>query len=155
MKRISSKSLFISKRIFPVVWFGFLGFFVFEAIRKGAGTKEPLFLLVPCVMAVFGFLLMKKMVWDLVDEVYDDGDSLLVKSGSIEDRIALSNVMNVSASMFMNPPRISLRLVTPGKFGSEVSFSPVRAFSLNPFAKNEIAEDLIARVDQARARRAR
>jgi hypothetical protein len=31
----------------------------------------------------------------------------------------------------------------------------VDSFSPNPFAKTEIAEDLIVRVDQARARRAR
>jgi hypothetical protein len=147
--------LFITKTIFPVIWFGFLGFFVFDAVMNGAATKDPLFLIVPCVMAVFGFVMMKKMVWDLVDEVYDDGDSLFIKNRGVEERLPLSNVMNVSASIFMNPPRISLRLVTPGKFGSVVSFSPVTPFSLNPFAKNAVAEDLMVRVDQARLQRSR
>ena len=45
---------------------------------------------------------------------------------------------------------MTLRLVTPGKFGKEVSFSPVRPLSLNPFTKNAIAESLIERVDKAR-----
>jgi hypothetical protein len=62
--------------------------------------------------------------------------------------------MNVSASTNMNPPRITLRLVQPGKFGSELAFSPTMSFTLNPFAKSGVAEDLIVRVDKARSRRA-
>jgi hypothetical protein len=105
-------------------------------------------------MAVFGHFLMKKLVWDLVDEVYDCGDFLLVKNRDDEERIALSNIMNVNASTYINPPRITLRLVNPSKFGSEVAFSPITGFKLNPFAKNAVAEDLIVRVYQARSKRA-
>jgi hypothetical protein len=71
----------------------------------------------------------------------------------VEEDIPLSNVMNVSVSMYTNPSRITLRLVTPGKFGTELSFSPIRRFWLNPFAKNPLGEELIVRVDQARSRR--
>ena len=60
--------------------------------------------------------------------------------------------MNVSSTTFSNPPRITLRLVKQGKFGKEIAFQPA-GFSLNPFAKNPIAEDLIVRVDDARTRR--
>lgn len=155
MKKISSGSYtFFSKKVFPVLWFGFLVFFVISTVATGAVEKDFMFLVVPVLMAVFGFFLMKKLVWDLVDEVYDGGDFLLVKSGGKEDRVALSNIMNVSASRYTNPPRITLRLVVPGKFGKEIAFAPVSAFTLNPFAKNEVEEDLIVRVDQARSRRA-
>jgi hypothetical protein len=155
MTRISSKYLFISKKVFPAIWFGSLALFLVPALSSGMYRKEPIVLIVPLVMAVFGFFLMKKLVWDLADEVYDCGDSLLVKNRDVEEDIPLSNVMNVSVSMYMNPSRITLRLVTPGKFGSDVSFSPIRTFSLNPFAKNQVAEDLIVRVDQARSKRTR
>jgi hypothetical protein len=155
MKRISSKSLFITKKLFPIMWFSALAFFAVTAVMSGVVEKNPLFLLVPCLMAVFGYVLMKKLVWDLVDEVYDEGDSLLIKNRGIEERLPLWNIMNVSASTLVNPPRISLRLVTPGRFGPEISFSPAKPFSLNPFAKNAIADDLIVRVDQARANRMR
>lgn len=154
MTKISSKHVFFYKKVFPVIWFGFLAVFVGVAIIAGAFAKAPLFLLGPGVMAVFGFVLMKKLVWDLVDEVYDCGDFLLVKNRGEEDRVPLSNVMNVSASINMNPPRVTLRLVKPGKFGSEISFSPVRTFTLNPFKKNPMVEDLIVRVDKARSKRA-
>lgn len=154
MKKISSKYLFITKKIFPLFWFGFLAFFVFQALMQGTYEKDPMFLVVPCIMAVVGFFLMKKIVWDLVDEVYDCGDSLLIKNRGVEERVPLANIMNVSASINMNPPRITLRLVKPGRLGAEISFSPAASFTLNPFAKNPVAEDLIVRVDKARANRA-
>lgn len=153
MKKISSKSTFLSKKLFPLFWFGFLAIFMFQAVMDGTVQQDPMFLVMPCVMAVFGVVLMKKLVWDLADEVYDCGDSLLVKNGGKEERVPLSNIMNVSASTYSNPPRVSLRLVKAGKFGNEISFSPAASFTLNPFAKNKVTEDLIIRVDRARSRR--
>ncbi|MBU6399011.1 MAG: hypothetical protein KGS61_01710 [Verrucomicrobia bacterium] len=34
MRRISSRLTFISKRVFPVFWFGFLAFFNIETLRQ-------------------------------------------------------------------------------------------------------------------------
>ena len=155
MTRISSKTTFFYKRVFPVLWFGFLAVFVAIALASGAALKSPVFLAGPCLMAVLGFFLVKKLLGSLADEVYDCGDSLLIRSRGVEERVALSNIMNVSASTNMNPPRITLRLVTPGKFGPEVTFSPVARFTLNPFARNPVADDLMVRVDQARSTRTR
>jgi hypothetical protein len=67
--------------------------------------------------------------------------------------LPFSNIMNVSMSTSLNPPRLSLRLVRPRQLGPEIVFSPVRPFSLNPFARNPIAEDLMVRVDRARSKR--
>jgi len=148
--RISSRWTFISKRVFPTFWFGFLAVFVFVGLSTGTVAKDMTFLIVPIVMAVFGFFLMRKLVWDLVDEVYDCGHALLVRNRDEEELVPLSNIMNVSVWTYVNPPRITLRLITPSKFGSEIAFSPVTGFRLNPFAKNQVAEDLIQRVYQAR-----
>ena len=153
MKKISSGSLFITKKVFPLLWFGILAFVALVGIVSKAYYNTPVILVVPCIMAVFGYFLMKKLVWDLVDEVYDYGSYLLVKNNGQEERISLSNIMNVSATTMINPPRITLRLVTPCRFGSEIAFSPARPFTLNPFAKNAVAEDLIARVYLARPSR--
>jgi hypothetical protein len=147
--RISSSWTFFSKRVFPAVWFGFLAFFAFVGIATGAAAKNVTLLVLPLGMAIFGFFMMKRLVWDLADEVYDCGHALLVKNHGEEELVSLSNIMNVSVSTYVNPPRISLRLITPGKFGSEIAFSPVTGFRLNPFAKNPVAEDLIQRVYQA------
>jgi hypothetical protein len=153
MNKISAK-IFFTKTIFPLFWFGFLAFFLVVSIKGGAYKQSLMFLLMPCFMAFFGYFLMKKLVWDLVDEVYDCGDFLMIKNRGMEDKIQLSNIMNLSASTNMNPPRITLRLTSPSKFGKEIAFSPTRPFSLNPFAKNPLVEDLMVRVDQARSKRA-
>ncbi len=155
MTRISSKYLFLTKKGFPLLWFGFLAFFIAESVAYKAYEEDVVFIVMPILMTVVGFLVMKKMVWDLVDEVHDGGDFLVVRNRGVEDRVFLSNIMNVNASMYMNPKRITLRLAKPGKFGNEISFSPASSFSFNPFAKNRVAEDLIVRVDAARAKRAR
>ena len=154
MTKISSSLTWFNKRVFPLLWFGLLVFFVAVTTLVGGGKKDPLFLVIPIVMSVIGFFVMKKFVWDLVDEVYDCGDFLLVRNRGDEATIPLSTIMNVSASTNQNPPRITLRLVEPSTFGNEIAFSPISGFTLNPFAKNRIAEDLIVRVDQARSRRA-
>jgi hypothetical protein len=151
MKQISSRLTWFVKKVFPAFWFGFLLVFlsisVFANVPRDA--RVP-FVIVPCVMAVFGFLLFRKLIWDLADEVFDAGDHLVVRKGGEQDVIRLDNIMNVSATVAVNPPRITLRLVKPGRFGDEVVFSPPRPFSLNPFARNAVAEDLIVRVDAAR-----
>jgi hypothetical protein len=112
-------------------------------------------LFAPVLMLVVLIVVMKKLVWDLADEVLDGGDYLVVKKGRIEERVPLSNIMNVSATTMVNPPRIELRLVEPGRLGERIAFSPVKNASLNPFARNAVAEDLIVRVDRARANRKR
>ncbi len=151
--KISSGQTWFYKRVFPAIWFGFLAVFTVRSALGGTAGLDAMFIVIPVAMAVFGFFLMRKLVWDLLDEVYDCGDSLLVRNRGEEDSISLSIVMNISASTNTNPPRVTLRLETPSKFGSEVAFSPIGQFTLNPFAKNKIAEDLMVRVDQARSRR--
>jgi hypothetical protein len=154
MTQISSRMTGFYKWVFPVFWLGGLVAFIVPVVLRGGAVKDPFFLLVPCVMAVFGFFIFKRLIWNLADQVQDGGDFLLVNYRGYEERIALSNIMNVNASTNMNPPRITLRLIQPGPFGSEVAFSPRTPFSLNPFAKSAVAEDLILRVHNAQTRRA-
>lgn len=155
MKKISSDSTLFYKKVFPVLWFGVLALFVVMTITGGELRNGGwMFLVAPCFMAAVGFFVMKNLLWDLADEVHDCGDSLVVRKGSDEERIPLSNIINVSESIHARPPRITLRLARPGRFGSEVSFSPPSGISFNPFAANPVAEDLIVRVDKARRERA-
>lgn len=146
MKKISSRATAFHKKFFPLLWFGVLAFAFVVGLQKG--RLELLWM--PVLMAVLGFVIMRKFVWDMVDEVYDGGDYLLIRKGGEEERIPLNNIMNVNASINANPPRVTLRLVKPGKFGSEVTFTPRTKVSFLPFRKNPIVEDLIVRVDRAR-----
>jgi hypothetical protein len=150
VKKISSGQTFFLKKVFPVVFFGIAGCVLLAGVASGAAEKAPPFMLAPAVMLVVGYVVMKNLVWGLVDEVYDCGDSLLVRKAGQEDHIPLANVMNISATTLTNPPRVTLRLREPGLFGNEVTFSPVSGFRMNPFARNPIVDDLIVRVDAAR-----
>jgi len=99
-------------------------------------------------MTIFGYFIMKKLVFDLVDEVWDDGDLLVIKNRGDQERIALSDIKNVSYSMMMNPPRVTLSLRRPTAFGDEITFgTPVRFV---PFSTSPIIKDLIDRIDLAR-----
>lgn len=97
-------------------------------------------------------------VIDLADEVQDCGDWLLVRRGGTDEKVMLTNIMEVKDSGRGDSPRIVLRLLVPGKFGRRIAFMPKQdvGWSFNPFAKTEVGENLIARVEQARdnARRA-
>jgi hypothetical protein len=155
MKTISSKQTFFIKKVFPAIWMGVIVFVVVTAIAAGALSKTPFILVGPVFMLAIGFIVFKKFLWDLADEVRDGGDFLIVRRGSVEERVQLSDIMNVGMSQFTNPPRLSLRLRKPCKFGDEIVFSPPRTSAFNPFARNAIAEDLIQRVDRARREDAR
>jgi hypothetical protein len=150
MKRISSGSTAFRKTLLPILWFGILAVSFGTSLWAGALRSHTLLVLPPLLAAVLGFVLMKKLVWDLVDEVYDCGDFLLVRNGGKEDRVFLASIMNINASTMTNPPRVTLRLSVAGKFGNEIVFSPIKPISLNLFARNSIVEDLIVRVDAAR-----
>ena len=102
MRRISSGWTFFYKRVFPIIWFGFLVVFVGIGVVKGQG---PVLVFVPIAMIGFGYFLMQKLVFDLVDEVWDDGDALVAKNGGQEQRVALSDIKNVNYSPFVNPPQ--------------------------------------------------
>jgi hypothetical protein len=143
------------KRVFPVFWFGSLAFFVIAGfLDRSSDSSPPLpFLFVPLAMAIFGYVLLKKMVFDLADEISDAGDYLLIRFGRVQDQVDLANIINVSYTVMVNPPRVTLTLREPCRFGKEVSFSPpVRWLA---FSKSPVIAELIERIDAARRRAAK
>jgi len=154
MRRISSQSTFFYKRIFPLLWFGFIAFFATIPIWANHRRHHTLpfaFLVPPAVMAVLGYVLFRHLIYDLVDEVWDDGDALIVRNAGTEERIRLDNIINVGFSTMTNPERVTLTLREPGILGKEITFSPPRRFLR--FARSPIVDELIARADQARRRK--
>lgn len=73
MITISSRMTKFHKKVFPTLWFGFLAIVVTATVVSGIAARDAMFLVVPIAMSVFGFVLMRKLVWDLVDEVSDHG----------------------------------------------------------------------------------
>lgn len=155
MKRISSGSILLFKRILPAFWSLFLLFVLGAGLAAGPDRMNPLLIAGPVGMGVILFLVLKHFVWTLADEVHDGGDHLRVRRGSVEERIPLAEILNVSVTTHQHPQRIALRLARAGRLGDEIHFLPDSRFRWNPWARNEIAEDLIVRVDRARAARAK
>jgi hypothetical protein len=93
-------------------------------------------------------------LWHLADEVYDGGDFLVVRRRGEEETVPLSNIVSV---MWINrwksiaPPRITLRLAHPGKFGSEIVFRPKRGID-EKRSTSKVAEYLNARINNSRFR---
>ena len=151
MRRISSKWTFFYKRISPVIFFGFLVVFIGIALLANLRSNSALdnipFLIVAIVMTVV-FFISKKLIFDLVDEVWEDGETLVVRNSGQEQRIALVDIKNVNYSPLISPPRVTLSLRRPTVFGDEVTFcAPVR---MVPLAPSPVINDLIERVDRAR-----
>ncbi len=150
MKRISNPFTRALK-IVPFLVCGFCAFILFLLLKSGGLQKAPMFVLFPGVVAMGAYYAWKSSIRDLMDEVYDCGDYLLVKKGGQEETVLLSNInyVNFSNTRDGAQPRIRLSLDAPGKFGAEVLFVP-RQNLLAP-RTNRVADDLVARVNEARA----
>jgi hypothetical protein len=119
MPLMSSKMTFFYKRISPIIWFGLLAVFFLIGLLK----RDAPFLIVLVLMVIISYQFMKKQVFNLVDEVFDVGDALLVRSGGREERIALADIKNVNYSPYMSPPQVTLSLRRPTLFGDTIMFS--------------------------------
>ena len=140
---MSSKMTFFYKRISPIMWFGLLAVFFVIGLLK----RDVPFLVVLVLMVIISYPFMKKQVFNLVDEVFDVGDALLVRSDGREERIALGDIKNVNYSPYMSPPQVTLSLRRPTVFGDTIVFcAPTR---LIPLSSSPIIEKLIDRVDAA------
>jgi hypothetical protein len=156
MHTISSNTTWVGKKIVPAFLLLVLVMFLLLPILSKDGQRDwsPVsalaLLLAVATTGAFWFVMWKKYVWTLADEVRDGGDHLVVTRGSEEERIELSQVASVSARLTSHSRRITLKLARPSRFGEEIRFAPKVPFSLKRSATREVADDLIARVDRAR-----
>jgi len=54
-------------------------------------------------MAVFGYLMMRWLVFPLADEVFLDEDEVIVRKNGKETRFSVRQIINVDASLMTNP----------------------------------------------------
>lgn len=147
---LSSKMTFYYKRVSPILFFGVVllmfGFGLLPVLRDRQ-VSNVTFQVVLLLLAVFAYKFMKKSVFNLADEVLDAGNVLVVRSGGQEERIALSDIKNVSYSPYMSPPQVTLSVRRHTVFGETIAFlAPV---SMSP-RSSAVIHDLIDRVDAAR-----
>jgi hypothetical protein len=106
-----------------------------------------MFIAMPIIMGVFGFFFFKYFLWDLADEVIDDGDALIISKGKQKHKVRLIEIINVNHQL-SSPERVTLTLRDTGLFEGQVTFIP--PFRFNILSKNKFVVDLIERVDRAR-----
>jgi hypothetical protein len=155
-RRISAGKTWFYKRVFPVIFIGIIVLSFGLAIataRRGSALPLPA-LIVPMLGLGIAWFVMRRLVADLADEVWDEGDRLRVRFGPDEDRIALADIINIGYTSMVNPERVTLTVRNPGRFGKEVTFCPLRAAGLlGPLLRrNPLVTELIERVDAARRR---
>jgi len=110
-KRISSRNTFFQKRVLPYLLFGVIaiGVVVPLLVTRGSSNAPPWpVFAAPLAVAIIIYVVLKKLVFDLADEVWDEGDALRVRFGEEEERIPLAEIINVSYAGVTNPPRITL-----------------------------------------------
>jgi len=154
-KRISSRNTFFQKKVLPLLLLGVLALGVTAPLllTRGSPNAPPWPVLVmPVAVGVIIYAVLRRLVFDLADEVVDEGDALRVRFGEEVERVPLAEIINVSYSGITNPPRITLTLRNAGRFGREITFSPQQGFLSPLFRPNPLVGDLIERVDLARRR---
>ena len=108
------------------------------------------------VVMLIMFILYFKAFTSLADEVKDGGTFLMVRKGSVEDRVQLEDVIGVVISRkywyLRMPPILSLQIRCPGRLGSDIEFVPRRPLAaLVASSDDPVAEDLMQRADRARS----
>lgn len=158
MNRISSRMTYYYKNIMPLMFFGLIAVFIgvsfFMTNKNGEPASPPLaFFVFIVIVGGIIFMVLKKLVFDMADEVTDGGDFLTVRFGREEDQIVLKNIVNISYS-FSRPPRALVTLRQPCKFGKEIAFCPITPVGSDLFRfmrfRNAIIDDLVQRVDAKR-----
>lgn len=153
-KRISAASTGFYKRVLPVFWYGLMFVLLILSWKlKQLDHRIPSWIfLFPLFMAAVFHLLAKSLLSDLVDEVWDNGQELIVVNDEHVERVPLRDVINISYSGFTNPKRATLTLRHGGRWGASFGFIPVRSsIRILSLGTNQMIEELIRRVDRARS----
>jgi hypothetical protein len=137
--RLSSRAIWFYKWIYPVLWFGFLASAVLALSSNPDGN--PMFAAVPVLLIVGGLGLFWLSIWRCADLVEDEGDFLRVRRGRRVAEVPLHDIDDVYRSGFGPTYPVTLRLSTPGPFGTAIHFMP---------AGSELVDELSTRVHRAR-----
>jgi hypothetical protein len=139
------------KRGIPVLWNGAILMFAIIIIKNGIAQNQigqiGFMLFVTAMLAFIGFIVMKYYIFDLVDEVWDLGDSLLVKNHGHEETVPIRDIAHVSYNGVVNPPQVTVVLRRSiGNLGRQFVFTP--PFRIMPYSMPPIAMDLLDRIER-------
>ncbi len=144
MRRISSRMTWWNKRALPaLLTLAFAPPVAFIAVNVFTGRSPEEAVLIPGIAAVFGIVMMLYFGCPTVDEVWIDGDDLVVRNRGDEDRFPIAHIIDVEGSYMMSPEHIGIILQPPSRFGKKIRFAaPYRFFM---FGTHPVAQELADR----------
>ena len=134
----------VDKRVVPYLLFATAGLITLSIIYGMISEREAHFglLLIPLGMAALGYLILKSST-TLLDEVWLDGETVILRRNHQEARIPLVDIVDMDLDRYM-----SLTLREPCVYGRIIHFLPPRVFL--KFGTHPLVLELNALIDQAR-----
>ena len=139
--RISARATFFQKRVFPLLFSVIAGATILDS-RRTNDVEWPIALFQSCFAAAVLFAVVKATEWVYVDEVFDNGDRLIIRTGGREEEILFKDIREVKVEI-SRPAGIRIHLSRDSMFGSSIKFLPAVGF----IRFSKIANSLRSRVN--------
>lgn len=152
-KKIHSTFTKLNK-IFWVIFLFALPAFALFAIRDLV-LFTPYFIQVVIILGIVpAYFLFIKPILSTADEAYDYGSYILIKKNHEQMQINLDEIINIRYPASQNQLMFAaLKINRSTKFGEEILFMPQgKLFKSNAY-KNEVIDDLIIRIDEAKRKK--
>lgn len=143
-ERLTDGSTYYWSRVFPTLWTSLCGIIVVLVWMDALGdATAPLAVKVGVTAAWAVASAVFFRVFASLEDVWLDGDDLLVGDPRRGTRISLRDVRNVKESRLMQVKRITLELARPTPRGHSITFVPkgLKTF-LFPYASSPVAQEL-------------
>lgn len=153
---LSARSTSFYKRWFPAMWLGLPAIILLGHLSRiawgGHTTLEDLGLLGGCCLFLaIGIPIFRRLAFCLADEVVDEGEFLVVRSGRRQERVPLGSIVGVLDGPSIKPFQITLNLDQPCRFGQKITFIPRYRFAWNGL--HPLVDELRMRVEAVRSDR--
>jgi hypothetical protein len=135
----------------PIGWLGVFFLMLSMFIFAERGEKRIKGLWISASVGLGGYYVMwRQGAFDCVDELWDDGQALIVRNKGKEERIPLENIVNAS-KRYPQSNFVTLELREPSLLGKKIVFSLPTIMMLR--VDNAGLSELINRIDAAKMRR--
>ena len=118
------------------------------------GNLDPRVCAVPPALALITYLYMRRFSFALADEVYDTGNTLVIRNKGREMNVPVCRLISAKYSCIADPPRITLIFRLSALAEARVEFIPALVPRMFVFRAPPLAADLSARIAAEEAKRA-
>src|SRR5689334_14845838 len=110
MMRLSAERMYLAKWLGPIVIFGSIAAWTLIDERTKEKPEFATQIVALCFLAVILAVILKKRMWILADEVLDGGEYLLIRFGKRQERVNISDIVNVEATNQLGATTVKLHL---------------------------------------------